>query len=63
MRTTTTTKVTKKEQGYSSCAETDKIVDSEALLQEIMRNSISFLKSTIPTCFFHCLIAPNTDSL
>lgn len=37
---TTTTKETKKEQGYSSCAETDKIVDSEALLQESMRKSI-----------------------
>lgn len=36
----------------------DKIVDSEALLQESTRKHRLSLKSTIPTCLFHGLIAP-----
>lgn len=54
-----TKKRKKKERGgFSYCAETDKIVDSEALLQETMRKRGSFLQSTVPTCLFRGLTAP-----
>lgn len=51
------TKKKKQERG-SYCAETDKIVESEAVVQETMGKRGSFLQSTIPMGLFHGLTAP-----